>query len=29
MIWLFEKFGWAWSVRWPTAKRLASLSASR
>ncbi|MGQ0463779.1 MAG: acyl-CoA desaturase [Sporichthyaceae bacterium] len=24
LIWLFEKFGWASSVRWPTAARLAS-----
>ena len=26
VIWLFEKFGWAWQVRWPTAKRLAAMS---
>jgi len=24
MIWLFEKFGWAYNVRWPNADRLAS-----
>jgi stearoyl-CoA desaturase (delta-9 desaturase) len=23
-IWLFEKLGWAWDVRWPNADRLAS-----
>ncbi|MET8998191.1 acyl-CoA desaturase [Amycolatopsis sp. NPDC004169] len=27
VIWVFEKLGWAWNVRWPTAKRLASLAA--
>jgi stearoyl-CoA desaturase (delta-9 desaturase) len=27
VIWAFEKLGWAWNVRWPTAKRLASLAA--
>jgi stearoyl-CoA desaturase (delta-9 desaturase) len=27
LIWLFEKFGWAYDVRWPTARRLARLSA--
>ena len=26
VIWAFEKLGWAWNVRWPTAKRLASLA---
>ena len=26
VIWMFEKLGWAWQVRWPTAKRLASMS---
>jgi stearoyl-CoA desaturase (delta-9 desaturase) len=26
VIWLFEKLGWAWNVRWPTAKRLAALA---
>ncbi|HEY0486336.1 MAG TPA: acyl-CoA desaturase [Mycobacteriales bacterium] len=26
VIWVFEKFGWAWNVRWPTAKRLAALA---
>jgi stearoyl-CoA desaturase (delta-9 desaturase) len=26
-IWLFEKFGWAWNVRWPTPRRLSRLSA--
>jgi stearoyl-CoA desaturase (delta-9 desaturase) len=23
-IWLFEKFGWVWNVRWPNAERLAA-----
>jgi stearoyl-CoA desaturase (Delta-9 desaturase) len=27
MIWLFEKFGWVHSVRWPTPQRLAKISA--
>ncbi|EOD64788.1 acyl-CoA desaturase [Amycolatopsis vancoresmycina] len=27
VIWAFEKLGWAWNVRWPTAKRLAALAA--
>jgi stearoyl-CoA desaturase (delta-9 desaturase) len=27
MIWLFEKFGWVDSVRWPTPQRLAKISA--
>jgi stearoyl-CoA desaturase (Delta-9 desaturase) len=27
LIWLFEKFGWVTDVRWPTPRRLASLSA--
>lgn len=22
LIWIFEKFGWAWSVRWPTAQQV-------
>jgi stearoyl-CoA desaturase (delta-9 desaturase) len=26
VIWLFEKFGWAHSVRWPTARRLEKLA---
>jgi len=26
VIWVFEKLGWAWNVRWPTAKRLAALA---
>ncbi|SHG56464.1 acyl-CoA desaturase [Streptoalloteichus hindustanus] len=26
-IWLFEKFGWVWNVRWPTPQRLARISA--
>ncbi|KDN17401.1 acyl-CoA desaturase [Amycolatopsis rifamycinica] len=26
LIWVFEKLGWAWNVRWPTAKRLAALA---
>jgi len=26
VIWLFEKLGWAWNVRWPTAKRLAAMA---
>ncbi|RSD09604.1 acyl-CoA desaturase [Amycolatopsis eburnea] len=26
VIWLFEKLGWAWNVRWPTPKRLAALA---
>ncbi|SFW83424.1 acyl-CoA desaturase [Amycolatopsis australiensis] len=26
VIWAFEKLGWAWNVRWPTAKRLATLA---
>ncbi|GAA2638155.1 acyl-CoA desaturase [Dactylosporangium fulvum] len=25
LIWLFEKAGWAWDVRWPTPKRLARI----
>ncbi|MQA08661.1 MAG: acyl-CoA desaturase [Pseudonocardiaceae bacterium] len=28
MIWIFEKFGWAWNVRWPTSARLSRLTAS-
>lgn len=27
LIWVFEKLGWAWSVRWPTPDRLARLAA--
>ncbi|MCP2259003.1 stearoyl-CoA desaturase (delta-9 desaturase) [Streptoalloteichus tenebrarius] len=27
VIWLFEKFGWVWNVRWPTPQRLARISA--
>jgi stearoyl-CoA desaturase (delta-9 desaturase) len=26
VIWVFEKLGWAWQVRWPTEKRLAALA---
>jgi len=26
VIWMFEKLGWAWQVRWPTAKRLAAMA---
>jgi stearoyl-CoA desaturase (delta-9 desaturase) len=26
VIWVFEKLGWAWNVRWPTEKRLAALA---
>jgi stearoyl-CoA desaturase (delta-9 desaturase) len=26
VIWFFERFGWAWNVRWPTPQRLAKLS---
>ncbi len=26
LIWLFEKFGWAWNVRWPTEQRLNRLA---
>ncbi|GAB3487069.1 acyl-CoA desaturase [Amycolatopsis cihanbeyliensis] len=26
VIWLFEKFGWAYNVKWPSAQRLARLS---
>ena len=29
LIWAFEKLGWAYDVRWPTAKRLARLAATR
>jgi stearoyl-CoA desaturase (delta-9 desaturase) len=24
VIWIFEKLGWVWDVRWPTAERIAS-----
>ncbi|WP_394613962.1 acyl-CoA desaturase [Lentzea sp. JNUCC 0626] len=27
LIWLFEKFGWAWHVRWPSEQRLARITA--
>ncbi|WP_344618915.1 acyl-CoA desaturase [Dactylosporangium salmoneum] len=27
LIWLFEKAGWAWDVRWPTRERLARIAA--
>ena len=27
LIWLFEKFGWAYDVRWPTPQRLAKITA--
>jgi stearoyl-CoA desaturase (delta-9 desaturase) len=27
VIWVFERFGWAWDVRWPTPQRLAKLAA--
>ncbi|WP_432992635.1 acyl-CoA desaturase [Dactylosporangium sp. CA-233914] len=27
-IWLFEKLGWAWDVRWPTPQRLARITAA-
>ncbi|MEV8512250.1 acyl-CoA desaturase [Dactylosporangium sp. NPDC051484] len=27
VIWLFEKAGWAWNVRWPTPQRLARITA--
>ena len=26
LIWLFEKLGWVWNVRWPTRQRLAKIS---
>jgi stearoyl-CoA desaturase (Delta-9 desaturase) len=26
LIWMFEKFGWVWQVRWPTPQRLARLA---
>jgi stearoyl-CoA desaturase (delta-9 desaturase) len=28
LIWVFERFGWAYDVRWPTSRRLARLTAS-
>jgi stearoyl-CoA desaturase (delta-9 desaturase) len=28
LIWIFEKLGWVWDVRWPTPQRLARLKAS-
>jgi stearoyl-CoA desaturase (delta-9 desaturase) len=28
VIWIFEKFGWAWAVRWPRPERLATKLAS-
>ncbi|MGI5239010.1 acyl-CoA desaturase [Dactylosporangium sp. CA-139066] len=27
-IWIFEKLGWAWDVRWPTPQRLARIAAT-
>jgi stearoyl-CoA desaturase (delta-9 desaturase) len=27
VIWLFEKLGWVWNVRWPTPQRLAKIAA--
>lgn len=27
VIWVFEKLGWAWSVRWPNSERLARITA--
>lgn len=27
LIWIFERFGWAWDVRWPTPERLAKIAA--
>jgi stearoyl-CoA desaturase (delta-9 desaturase) len=27
-IWIFEKLGWAWDVRWPTPQRLARITAA-
>jgi stearoyl-CoA desaturase (delta-9 desaturase) len=27
LIWLFEKAGWAWDVRWPSPQRLARIAA--
>jgi stearoyl-CoA desaturase (delta-9 desaturase) len=27
VIWVFEKLGWVWNVRWPTPQRLAKISA--
>ncbi|HVV23542.1 MAG TPA: acyl-CoA desaturase [Pseudonocardiaceae bacterium] len=29
MIWMFEKFGWVWDVRWPTQQRLDRLAVPR
>lgn len=29
LIWLFEKFGWVWNVRWPTRQRLARIAAAK
>ncbi|HTJ36816.1 MAG TPA: acyl-CoA desaturase [Dactylosporangium sp.] len=28
LIWVFERLGWAWDVRWPTPERLARISAA-
>jgi stearoyl-CoA desaturase (delta-9 desaturase) len=28
-IWVFEKLGWAWNVRWPSPQRLARISAAK
>ncbi|MDV6011486.1 acyl-CoA desaturase [Haloechinothrix sp. LS1_15] len=29
LIWFFEKFGWAWNVRWPTDQRLSRLAVTK
>ncbi|GAA3999790.1 acyl-CoA desaturase [Allokutzneria multivorans] len=29
VIWIFEKFGWVWNVRWPTEARLARITADQ
>ncbi|MCP2169234.1 acyl-CoA desaturase [Goodfellowiella coeruleoviolacea] len=29
LIWIFERLGWAWNVRWPTPQRLARIAADR
>lgn len=28
VIWLFERFGWVWQVRWPSPERIAKISAT-
>jgi stearoyl-CoA desaturase (delta-9 desaturase) len=28
LIWVFERLGWAYDVRWPTTRRLARLTAN-